>query len=255
RRLGRRPQAAGRENDELLGSRLRFRHGGCLASRRHCRPAEPRRLFCGLDVAGLDPHAAVCDDAAVPPNPPMKTPAFQLGSSLVAMVMIANLQYAWTLFVEPIRAARGWAQSEVQGAFALFILLQTFVQPLDGWLMDRMGPRILISVAGILSGLGWSAMGYASTLTQLYACYAVAGVGAAFVYSGCIGSALKWYPHRRGFAAGVIAAGFGGGSALFNIVVEKYLIPNYGYQNSFVLSGIVQGLVITLVAQVLCHPD
>jgi OFA family oxalate/formate antiporter-like MFS transporter len=185
----------------------------------------------------------------------MKTPAFQLVASLVAMVMIANLQYAWTLFVEPIRTARGWTQSEVQGAFALFILLQTFVQPLDGWLMDRMGPRVLITAAGLLCGFGWGAMGYAATLTQLHVLYALAGVGAAFVYSGCIGSALKWYPHRRGFAAGVIAAGFGSGSALFNLVIAWYLIPNFGFQGAFLWSGIVQGVIITLVAQVLCHPD
>jgi len=185
----------------------------------------------------------------------MKQPGFQLVASLIAMVMIANLQYAWTLFVGPIRAARGWQQSEVQGAFTLFILLQTFVQPLDGWLMDRIGPRILITVAGILCGLGWSAMGYASTLTQLHVCYALAGIGAAFVYSGCIGSALKWYPHRRGFASGVIAAGFGSGSAIFNLVIEKYLIPTYSYQGAFLWSGLVQGIVITLVAQFLRHPD
>jgi len=185
----------------------------------------------------------------------MKKPGFQLVASLIAMVMIANLQYAWTLFVGPIRTARSWQQSEVQGAFTLFILLQTFVQPLDGWLMDRMGPRFLITVAGILCGLGWSAMGYASTLTQLYVCYALAGVGAAFVYSGCIGSALKWYPHRRGFAAGLIAAGFGSGSALFNLAIEKHLIPTYGYQGAFLWSGLVQGVIITLVAQFLRHPD
>jgi OFA family oxalate/formate antiporter-like MFS transporter len=185
----------------------------------------------------------------------MKKPGFQLAASLIAMVMIANLQYAWTLFVGPIRAAHGWQQSEVQSAFALFILLQTFVQPLDGWLMDRLGPRLLITVAGILCGLGWGGMGFASTLTQLHIYYALAGVGAAFVYSGCIGSALKWYPHRRGFASGLIAAGFGSGSALFNLVIERYLIPTHGYQGAFFLSGLIQGSVITLVAQFLCHPD
>jgi OFA family oxalate/formate antiporter-like MFS transporter len=121
--------------------------------------------------------------------------------------------------------------------------------------MDRMGPRILITVAGILCGSGWSAMGYASTLTQLHVCYALAGIGAAFVYSGCIGSALKWYPHRRGFAAGLIAAGFGSGSALFNLVIEKHLIPAHGYQGAFLWSGLVQGVIITLVAQFLRHPD
>src|SRR5262245_65530821 len=140
----------------------------------------------------------------------MRKPWFQLTASLIAMIMIANLQYAWSLFVEPIRAAHLgpngmplWQRSEVQAAFALFFIpLQTFVQPLDGWLMDRMGPRFLITAAGILCGVGWSSMGYASTLTQLYVFYALAGIGAAFVYSGCIGSALKLHPHQIGRASG-----------------------------------------------------
>jgi OFA family oxalate/formate antiporter-like MFS transporter len=98
-------------------------------------------------------------------------------------------------------------------------------------------------------------MGYASTLTQLHLYYALAGVGAAFVYSGCVGSALKWFPERRGFASGLIAAGFGGGSAIFNLAIERYLIPSYGYQDAFLWSGLIQGIVITLVAQFLRHPD
>ena len=136
----------------------------------------------------------------------MRKPWFQLTASLIAMIMIANLQYAWTLFVEPMRTVHMWQRTEVQAAFALFILLQTFVQPLDGWLMDRMGPRFLISIAGILCGVGWSLMGQADTLTELNMYYAIAGVGAAFVYSGCVGSALKWYPARRGFASAWRAA-------------------------------------------------
>jgi OFA family oxalate/formate antiporter-like MFS transporter len=185
----------------------------------------------------------------------MRKPWFQLTASLIAMVMIANLQYAWTLFVEPMRAAHMWQRTDVQAAFALFILLQTFVQPLDGWLMDRMGPRFLITIAGILCGVGWSLMGRADTLTELNIFYALAGVGAAFVYSGCVGSALKWYPARRGFAAGLIAAGFGGGSGIFNLIIQKYLIPTYGYETTFMVTGILQGLIITLVAQFLRHPD
>jgi len=118
-----------------------------------------------------------------------------------------------------------------------------------------MGPRFLITVAGILCGVGWSLMGYADTLTELNAFYALAGVGAAFVYSGCVGSALKWYPARRGFAAGLIAAGFGGGSAIFNGIIQKYLLPTYGYESTFLVTGIIQGVVITLVAQFLRHPD
>lgn len=193
----------------------------------------------------------------------MRKPWIQLTASLIAMIMIANLQYAWSLFVEPIRAAHPgpngmplWQRSEVQAAFALFFIpLQTFVQPLDGWLMDRIGPRFLITIAGILCGVGWSLMGQADSLTQLNLYYAFAGVGAAFVYSGCVGSALKWYPTRRGFAAGLIAAGFGGGSGLFNLIIQKFLIPTYGYRTTFLITGIIQGAIITLVAQFLRHPD
>ena len=141
----------------------------------------------------------------------MMNPWFQLVTSLIAMVMIANLQYAWTLFVGPIQDATAWKLAEIQAAFSIFILLQTWVQPVDGWFIDRMGPRKFITAAGVLCGFGWSALAYASTPAQLYLFYGIAGIGAAFVYSGSIGSALKWFPDRRGLAAGIIAAGFGGG--------------------------------------------
>ena len=103
---------------------------------------------------------------------------FQLGAALTAMVMIANLQYAWMLFVNPLREGNGWTLADVQWAFTLFILCQTWVQPLDGWLIDRLGPRRFISRAGVLCGLGWAGMGYATSLPELYALYASAGVGA-----------------------------------------------------------------------------
>src|SRR4051812_22331787 len=131
----------------------------------------------------------------------MYNPWFQLVASLISMVMIANLQYAWTLFVNPIQEATGWTLPVIQLGFTIFINLQTFVQPLEGWIIDRMGPRIFVTVAGILCGVGWSAIAYASTPAELYFFYAVAGIGAAFVYSVAIGSALKWFPNRRGLAA------------------------------------------------------
>src|SRR5205814_5761975 len=138
---------------------------------------------------------------------------FQLVASLIAMIMIANLQYAWTLFVQPLKSATGWKLSDIQLAFTLFILFQTWIQPLDGWLIDRLGPRGFISAAGLLCGLGWAGLGYATSLPMLYVLYCTAGVGAAFVYSRSIGSALKWFKDRRGLAAGIMAAGFGGGTA------------------------------------------
>jgi OFA family oxalate/formate antiporter-like MFS transporter len=178
---------------------------------------------------------------------------FQLGAALVAMVMIANLQYAWTLFVTPLQKGTGWKLSEIQSAFTLFILFQTFIQPLDGWFIDRLGPRGFITAAGLLCGLGWAGMGYATTLPMLYTLYCVAGVGAAFVYSGSIGSALKWFADRRGLASGIMAAGFGGGTALFIPIISSTIAAR-GYQSAFIQTGILQGLVIVVVAQCLKHP-
>jgi MFS transporter, OFA family, oxalate/formate antiporter len=184
----------------------------------------------------------------------MKSRWFQLGASVVAMTMIANLQYAWTLFVVPLQQANGWELARVQWAFTLFILFQTWAQPLDGWLIDRLGPRLFITVAGVLSGAGWAALGSATTLPQLYLFYAMGGIGAALVYSGSIGSALKWFKDRRGLASGIIAAGFGSGTALF-IPIIRYLIDTHGYASAFRWTGLVQGSIIVVVAQFLRHPD
>jgi OFA family oxalate/formate antiporter-like MFS transporter len=178
---------------------------------------------------------------------------FQLVASLVAMIMIANLQYSWTLFVQPLQAGTGWKLSDIQTAFTLFILCQTWVQPLDGWLIDKLGPRWFITVAGLLCGLGWAGMAYATSLPMLYALYCLAGVGAAFVYSGSIGSALKWFKERRGLASGIMAAGFGGGTALFIPFISS-IIATSGYQSAFLATGLLQGVVIAAVAQFLRHP-
>jgi len=178
---------------------------------------------------------------------------FQLVASLIAMIMIANLQYAWTLFVKPLQQGNGWTLSDVQWAFTLFVLFQTWIQPLEGWLIDRLGPRAFISTAGVLCGAGWAGLGYATTLPMLYTLYAVAGIGAALVYSASIGSALKWFRERRGLASGIMAAGFGGGTALFIPVISS-MIATHGYRTAFIVTGVVQGLVILCVAQVLRHP-
>ena len=178
---------------------------------------------------------------------------FQLVASLIAMIMIANLQYAWTLFVQPLQQSKGWKLSDIQAAFTLFILFQTWIQPLDGWLIDRIGPRGFITAAGVLCGLGWAGMGYATSLPMLYALYCTAGIGAAFVYSGSIGSALKWFKERRGLASGIMAAGFGGGTALFIPFISS-MIASRGYGAAFVATGLFQGLVSVVVAQFLRHP-
>ena len=183
----------------------------------------------------------------------INNPWFQLCASVIAMIMIANLQYAWTLFVTPLQEGTGWELSDIQWAFTLFILFQTWVQPAQGWLIDRMGPHLFISAAGVLCGIGWGGLGMVTSLPQLYALYVLAGVGAALVYGGSMGSALKWFKQRRGLASGILAAGFGGGTALFMPFIA-YIIEAYGYQTAFLWTGVFQGVIILIVAQFLRHP-
>src|SRR5262249_16265071 len=166
---------------------------------------------------------------------------------------IGNLQYVWTLFVEPIHAAKGWKLSEIQFGFTLFLVCETWIMPLEGWLIDRMGPRIFVTIAAVLCGVGWTALGFVATLGQLYMFYAIAGVGAAFVYSASIAAAVKWFPDRRGLAAGLIPAGFGSGSALFIPTISN-IIRQQDYRAAFLYSGVVQGIVILAVAQIMRNP-
>ena len=177
----------------------------------------------------------------------------RLAAAVIAMMMIANLQYAWTLFVEPLRAATHWGLSDVQWAFTLFIAFETWAMPCSGWLIDRVGPRFFLSIAGVLCGAGWAALGRASSLTELYVFYSIAGFGAALVYCGSTGIGLKWFPDRRGMAAGLIAAGFGSGSALF-VKPIAYILQIQDYRAAFLYTGLAQGLIIILAAQFLQNP-
>jgi MFS transporter, OFA family, oxalate/formate antiporter len=178
---------------------------------------------------------------------------FQLSAAVIAMVMIANLQYSWTLFVEPLRQSTGWKLSDIQWAFTLFVVFPTLIQPLQGWLIDRMGPRLFFSIAGVLCGIGWSTLGYATTLPMFYALYVLAGLGAGLVLGGSIGMTLKWFTTRRGLACGIVSAGFGGGAALF-IPLIAYLIRELGYRSAFLSTGVFQAVVLLIVAQFLRHP-
>src|SRR5258708_8243052 len=169
------------------------------------------------------------------------------------MIMIANLQYAWALFVKPIMGATGWKLSEVQLGFTLFIAFETWLMPLSGWFMDRFGPRLFMTISAVLCGVGWAGLGYAKTLTELYALYSMAGFGAAMVYCGSTTVGLKWFPDKLGLASGIIAAGFGSGAALF-VPFMAYIIRVENYRAAFLYTGIAQGIVIFFVAQILINP-
>lgn len=169
----------------------------------------------------------------------------RLSAAVFVMVLIGNLQYAWTLFVQPLTSATHWKLSEVQWGFTFFIALGTWAMPLSGILIDRVGPRAFIGFSGILCGLGWGFMGYSRSLLEFYALYSLAGFGVAFVYCGAVSIALKWFPDKRGLAAGLVTAGYGSGAAVFNPLFA-YLIRAEGFQSTLLHTGIAQGLLIAL---------
>src|ERR1700722_12572147 len=139
--------------------------------------------------------------------------AFQLIIGIVCMVMIANLQYGWNLFVNPINQAHHWGRTAIQVAFSIFVLAETWLVPVGSWFVDRFGPRIVVMIGGLLVGLAWVIDSMAASLPVLYIAAAISGIGAGAVYGTCLGNALKWFVGRRGLAAGMTAAGFGAGAA------------------------------------------
>src|SRR5215472_6306375 len=176
-----------------------------------------------------------------------------LVSAIVSMVAVANFQYGWTLFVQPLQRHLNQTVALISVTFTVFVLLETWLVPFEGWLVDKFGPRLLVMLGGILAGLGWVGSGRAESLTALYLSYAVSGIGAGIVYGTAVGGALKWFPDHRGLAAGLTAAGFGAGSAL-TVAPIANLISSAGYQATFIRWGIIQGLVVVLAAFFLKAP-
>jgi OFA family oxalate/formate antiporter-like MFS transporter len=171
----------------------------------------------------------------------------QLGMGIVCMAMIANLQYGWTLFVDPIDAAHHWGRAAIQLAFTIFVVTETWLVPVEAWFVDKYGPRIVVMFGGAMIALSWILNSYADSLTLLYAAAIIGGLGAGAVYGTCVGNALKWFPDRRGLAAGATAAGFGAGAAL-TIVPIASMIAASGYQHAFLTFGIGQGVVVFVLA-------
>src|SRR6201997_5561119 len=168
---------------------------------------------------------------------------FQLVIGVICMALVANLQYAWTLFVVPMETTNHWSGAQIQTAFSIFVVVETWLVPIEGGLVDRFGPRPVVLGGAVCVGLSWILNSFASSLPELYVAAVVAGVGAGCVYGTCVGNALKWFPDRRGLAAGLTAAGFGAGAALTVIPIAN-MIQSSGYQQAFFVFGIGQGVVI-----------
>jgi OFA family oxalate/formate antiporter-like MFS transporter len=177
----------------------------------------------------------------------------QLIFGIICMVMIANLQYGWTLFVSPIDQKYHFGRAAIQVAFTLFVLTETWLVPLEGYLIDKFGPRVMVGGSGVLVAIAWVMNSYASSLGMLYLAAAIGGIGAGVIYGASVGNALKWFPDRRGLAAGLTAAGFGAGSALTVIPIAN-VIASSGYEAAFLWFGVGQGIIVIIFSLFLRAP-
>src|SRR6516225_4843531 len=178
----------------------------------------------------------------------------QLILGVICMVAAANIQYAWTLFVPEIQNTFGWQRAAIQTAFTLFILIQTWLTPLEGYLIDRFGPRIIVLIGGFFTGLAWVIDSYATSLTGYYVGAVIGGIGVGCVYATCVNNAIKWFHDRRGLAVGFTAGAYGFGSALTIIPIAN-MIAAGGFQAAFFRYGLVQGIIIMLASLALRAPQ
>jgi MFS transporter, OFA family, oxalate/formate antiporter len=204
-----------------------------------------QRLAAPAAAASPAPNAA----AARPPRGRW----LQLVFGVFCMVQIANLQYGWTLFVSPLEQKFHWGRASIQVAFTLFVLTETWLVPVEGYLVDRFGPRAVVMGGGLFCGLSWWMNSWADSLFWLYAAAILGGIGAGGVYGTAVGNSLKWFPDRRGLAAGLTAAGFGAGSALTVAPIAE-TIRSAGYEVAFLRFGLVQGVLILLFGAFLRSP-
>ncbi len=190
------------------------------------------------------------------PNSPASsnTRWLQLAVGVICMIATANIQYAWTLFVPEIQETYGWSRAKIQLAFTIFVLVQTWLAPIEGYFIDKFGPRLMVAFGAIFIGAAWVINSQATTLMGFYVGASVGGIGVGSIYATCINNALKWFPDRRGLAVGLTAGGYGAGSAA-TILPIAAMIESSGFQHTFLVFGMLQGSLAFVAAWFLRSPN
>jgi MFS transporter, OFA family, oxalate/formate antiporter len=198
-----------------------------------------------MNANSNQPAGALAEPAT--PTGAFGNPWLQLIIGVICMACVANLQYGWTLFVNPIDDKYHWGRAAIQVAFTVFVLVETWLIPVEGYLVDRFGPRYVVIGGAFLVAISWSINSVASSLPMLYFAAALGGIGTGCVYGTCVGNALKWFPGRRGLAAGITASGFGAGAAI-TIGPIAAMIKSSGYEHAFLVFGLLQGAIVFVLA-------
>jgi OFA family oxalate/formate antiporter-like MFS transporter len=179
----------------------------------------------------------------------------QLLLGLICMIVISSPQYVWALFTQPLTTVLGSSLAELQITFSLLIVVQTFLSPWQGILIDRFGPRLLLSLGVVITGLSWVLAAQVSSLMMLYVTYGLmGGLGTGIVYIGVIGHMVQWFPDKRGLATGLVAAGYGMGALLTTFPISSVLRES-NYQDALVRFGLIFAAVGLIAAQGLRRPE
>ncbi|SNX28500.1 oxalate/formate antiporter [Polynucleobacter meluiroseus] len=180
---------------------------------------------------------------------PLKSKWIQLALGVICMMAISSPQYVWALFTKPIMGQLGVTLTELQITFSILIVLQTFFSPFQGYLVDKFGPRLLLSIGTVLTGASWVLSANVTTVSNLYITYGVlGGLGTGIVYIGVVGLMVRWFPSNRGFAVGMVAAGYGIGALLTTFPIATSLAES-GLQGTLTVFGYIIGAVGLLAAQ------
>ncbi|HWI52344.1 MAG TPA: oxalate/formate MFS antiporter [Symbiobacteriaceae bacterium] len=192
--------------------------------------------------------------AATSPDRNMTTRWFVLIALVVAMMAVANPQYAWTLFTTDLRKDFNASLAAVQLALTLFIAVQTWLVPVETWLVDRFGPRWVMTTGGAILGLSWFLTSRVESLPMFYLCYAIGGIGVGTIYGASIGMAAKWFPDKRGLAAGMVAGSYGFGT-LFTVLPIQASLDANGWRQTFLVAGLIMGVVVMIASQFVRAPE
>lgn len=189
---------------------------------------------------------------------PKKTSGFsnpwlQLVFGVICMAMVANLQYGWPQFINPINDKFNWGLAPIKVISTIFIVTQTWVVPAQGYLVDRYSSRPVLVTSGVLCLLAWVLNGIAESIGTYYLAAAIGGIGVGGVYGSIIGRTIRWFPNNRGLALGIVTASYGVATAV-TVAPIGGLIKTQGFESVFIWLGVAQGLIVILLGLIMTAP-
>jgi OFA family oxalate/formate antiporter-like MFS transporter len=182
-------------------------------------------------------------------DPEMRFRWVILCALVLCMMAVANAQYAWTLFTGPLQKEFKTTLAIVQVTLAIFIAIQTWLVPAENYLVDKLGPRWIMTIAGLIVGISWVWSSKVTSIPGLYLAYGLGGVGVGAVYGASVGMAVKWFPDHRGLTAGLVAGSYGFGTLFTVLPIQAIISSSGGWRQAFFTFGIIQAVVVMVASQ------